>query len=117
MNNPVLDKAKSHFADIANKGMESVEVPEWDTTVYWKVGGLNFASQAKIIELQQSGKTAEALVDMLIMRALNEDGKRMFKMGEKTVLMQAVDPNIILKIVTEMGASDNVLDDEDPMGN
>jgi hypothetical protein len=115
--NPVLDKAKSHFADIANKGMDSVEVPEWDTTVYWKVGGLNFASQSKVIELQQQGKTAEALVEMLIMRALTEDGKKMFKLAEKTVIMNAVDPNVILKIVTAMGDSDNAHEDEDPVGN
>ena len=116
MSNPVLDNAKSHFSKIANKGMESLEVPEWETTVYWKVGGLNFASQSKILEQQQAGKTAEALVDMLIMRALDEDGKRMFKQGEKVILMNNVDPNVILKIVTAMGQSDAV-DDEDPVGN
>lgn len=115
--NPVLDKAKSHFATIANKGMDSIEVEEWDTTVYWKIGGLNFASQAKVIELQQSGKTAEALVEMLVMRALTEDGKKMFKPAEKTIIMNSVDPNVILKIVTAMGESDTALEDEDPVGN
>lgn len=115
--NPVLDKAKSHFAEIANKGMESLDVPEWGTTVYWKTGGLNFASQAKVIELQQSGKTAEALVEMLLMRALDENGKRMFKTAEKTVIMNQVDPNVILKIVTAMGESDTALEDDDPVGN
>jgi hypothetical protein len=114
--NPVLDKAKSHFAEISNKGMESLEVPEWDTTVYWKVGGLNFASQSKVLELQQSGKTADALIEMLVMRALNEDGKRMFKLAEKTIIMNSVDPNVILKIVTAMGQSDNV-EEEDAVGN
>ena len=59
----VLTKAKSHFAEISNKGMESFEVPEWDTTVYWKVGGLNFASQSAVIELQNAGKSADALVE------------------------------------------------------
>lgn len=114
--NPVLDNAKAHFSKIANKGMDSIEVPEWDTTIYWKIGGLNFASQSKILEQQQAGKTAEALVDMLIMRALNEEGKKLFKPAEKTIIMNSVDPNVILKIVTAMGQSDAV-DDEDPVGN
>jgi len=115
--NPVLDKAKSHFATIANRGMESMHVPEWDTTVYWKIGGLNFASQSKVIELQQSGKTAEALVEMLIVRSLNEDGKKMFRPAEKVVIMNSVDPNVILRIVTEMGQTDADDLDEDPVGN
>ena len=116
MSNPVLETAKSHFATITNKGMESLEVPEWDVTVYWKVGGLNFASQSKVLELQQSGKTADALVEMMIMRALDADGKKMFKSAEKTIIMNNVDPNCILKIVTAMGESDNNVD-EDIVGN
>tara|TARA_B100001057_G_scaffold495832_2_gene595742 strand:- start:207 stop:617 length:411 start_codon:yes stop_codon:yes gene_type:complete len=113
----VLDKAKSHFAEISNKGMESYEVPEWETAVYWKVGGLNFASQSAVIELQNAGKSADALVEMLIIRALDKDGNKMFSKMEKPVLMNQVDPNIILKIVTAMGETDKASDLGDPVGN
>jgi hypothetical protein len=117
--NPVLSKAKTHFAEISNKGIDNLHVPEWDTTVYWKVGGLNFASQSKIIELQQKGQSAEALIEMLIMRALNKDGKKMFRPLEKPILMRDVDPNVILQIVTAMGESDKnyEVEHEDPVGN
>lgn len=115
--NPVLDKAKAHFAQVANKGMQSLEVEEWDTEVYWKIGGLNFAQQSKVIELQQAGKSAEALVEMLILRALDGEGKRLFKPAEKVMLMNSVDPNVILKIVTAMGESDTAFAEEDPVGN
>ncbi len=117
--NPVLSKAKTHFAEISNKGMDSMHVPEWDTTVYWKIGGLNFASQSKIIELQQKGQSAEALIEMLIMRALQQDGKKMFRPMEKAILMKDVDPNVILQIVTAMGESDKNFEaeHEDPVGN
>lgn len=117
--NPVLSKAKTHFAEISNKGMDSMHVPEWDTTVYWKIGGLNFASQSKIIELQQKGQSAEALIEMLIMRALQQDGKKMFRPIEKAILMKDVDPNVILQIVTAMGESDKNFEaeHEDPVGN
>ena len=108
----VLSKAKLHFAEISNKGMESFEVPEWDTTVYWKVGGLNFASQSAVIELQNAGKSADALVEMLLIRALDENGNKMFSKMEKPVLMNQVDPNVILKIVTAMGESDKVAEKE-----
>lgn len=106
----VLNRAKEHFKEMANQGTVNVDVPEWGTTVYWNIGGLNFAQQSKVIELQQSGKSAEALVEMMIMRALDADGKRMFKLAEKTEIMREVDPNVILKVVTAMGDSDTELD-------
>ena len=106
----VLSKAKEHFKEMANQGTNNVDVPEWGTTVYWNIGGLNFAQQSKVIELQQNGKSAEALVEMMIMRALDSEGKRMFKLAEKTEIMREVDPNVILKVVTAMGDSDTELD-------
>ncbi len=113
----VLSKAKEHFKEIANQGMASIEIPEWQVTVYWKIGGLNFASQSKIIELQNSGKSAEALVEMMIMRALDADGKKMFKLAEKTELMREVDPNVILKVVTAMGDSEEDVVSGEPEKN
>jgi hypothetical protein len=113
----VLANAKKHFHSLNSGEMESLEVPEWGTTVYWKKGGLNFAQQNKVIELTNQGKTAEALVEMLILRALDEDGKKMFKAVEKNEIMREVDPNIILKIVTVMGADDDTVSAEDAVGN
>ena len=102
-----LNKAKAHFREIANKGTGNIKVPEWDTTVYWKIGGLNFASQNKIMELTNQGKSAEALVEMLILRSLDENNKKMFKLMDKQEIMREVDPNVILKIVSAMGADDD----------
>jgi hypothetical protein len=102
-----LTKAKQHFREIANKGTGSIVVPEWDTTIYWKIGGLNFASQNKIMELTSSGKSAEALVEMLILRSLDSEGKKMFKLMDKQEIMREVDPNVILKVVSAMGADDD----------
>tara|TARA_R110000822_G_scaffold55455_1_gene140981 strand:- start:215 stop:568 length:354 start_codon:yes stop_codon:yes gene_type:complete len=115
----VLNTAKQHFKEIANKGTAHIDIPEWGTVVYWNISGLNFAQQSKVIELQQSGKSAEALVEMMIMRAMDADGKRMFKLAEKTEIMREVDPNMILKVVTAMGDSDTEADDElsDPVKN
>ncbi len=109
----VLSTAKEHFKEIANQGQAHLDVPEWGTVVYWNISGLNFAQQSKVIELQQKGKSAEALVEMMIMRALDDKGQKMFKLVEKTELMRDVDPNIILKIVTAMGDSD--LETDDPV--
>ena len=80
---------------------------------------MNEFTPEQLIELQQKGKSAEALVEMMIMRAMDADGKRMFKLAEKTEIMREVDPNMILKVVTAMGDSDTEADDEldDPVKN
>lgn len=113
----VLANAKKHFHSINSNEMDSMEVPEWQTTVYWKKGGLNFAQQSKVIELTQQNKVAEALVEMLILRALDSDGKKMFKIVEKQEIMREVDPNIIMKIVTAMGEGDEPVTPESALGN
>ena len=113
----VLNKAKKHFHSLNSGDLNSIEIPEWETTVYWKSGGLNFASQSKVIELTNAGKTAEALVEMLVLRAIDSDGKKMFKQVEKNEIMREVDPDIILKIVTAMGETEEDINPDDALGN
>jgi hypothetical protein len=114
----VLQKAKKHFHSLNSGELNSIDVPEWETKVYWKMGGLNFAQQSKVIELTNAGKTAEALVEMLILRAMNADGKKMFKQVEKNEIMREVDPDIILKVVTAMNdVEEDVVSAEEALGN
>lgn len=97
----VLDKAKNHYQTILSGGLQSIEVPEWETTIYFKPV-TNFTVEQKIIELHSKGKTVEALVESLIQRALDADGKRLFTTADKVTLMREVDPNVIVSIVTKM---------------
>lgn len=101
MPNKVLDKATKHFADVVSGTLNEYYVEEWDETIYYK-NGTNFAQEAKVIELQNKNKSAEALVQVLINRALDKDGKKLFADAEKAVLMNSVDPSTILKIVGKM---------------
>ena len=97
----VLSQAKEHFrAQLAN-GMKEISVPEWNTTIYYKPQ-TTFAQQSKVIKLHSEGKLAEALVETLMYRAFDKDGKNMFNFGDKDTLMREVDPNIIIRICTAM---------------
>lgn len=107
MSKEILDKAKSHFREVMSGDLHSFYIDEWDTTFYYKKGS-NFKQEAKIIELQNQGKTAEALIQMIVNRCLDADGKRVFTEASKTELMNSVDPEVIIKIV---GALSNI--DED----
>ena len=97
----ILDKATSHFREKLSADMQSVVVPEWDAKIYFKAS-VTLKEQSKLIELASQGKTVEALVETLIVKARNEDGTRMFAMPDKVTFMNEVDPNVIIRVVGEI---------------
>lgn len=103
----VLDAAKAHMRDKIGAGLKGpIAVPEWETEVWYKPA-TTFHQESKVIELQQAGKTVEALVQTLINRALDKDGKHIFKLADKFELMRAVDPAVILRIIQGMNDEDD----------
>lgn len=106
----MIDKATAHFEEVLAQGLQGpIEVPEWDAKIYYKPS-TTMHEEAKIIELTQQGKTTEALVQTLIMRARDEDGKPVFTGADKLKLMRGVDPKVILRIVTLMGSDNEDID-------
>jgi hypothetical protein len=113
--NRLIAKATAHFETILAGGLKGpIAVPEWDQNVYWKTT-TTMAEEARVIELTQSGKTTEGLVVQLIIKALDEDGKHLFDMGDKPALMNRVDPAIILRVVTSM--NNDIAEEETKSGN
>jgi len=110
----VIDKATAHFKDVISQNMRAVEVPEWETTLYFKPA-VSFAQEQKVIQLHSEGKQVEALVESLITRACDQDGKRVFSPADKATLMNRVDPAVILRVVNEM--NNEVEDLEGDLGN
>jgi len=106
----VINSATKHFKEALSHDMRSVEVPEWETTLFFKSVS-NFADEQKVVQLHSDGKLVEALVESLISKARDADGKRVFKGADKTTLMHEVDPTIIMRIVTEMNGEQVSEDD------
>ena len=103
----VLDKATEHFRSRISGDMKKITVPEWACDIYFK-SSTNLKEQAKLIELSQAGKTVEALVESLIMKARNADGTKMFGMPDKMIFMNEVDPTVIIRVVSEINEVNNV---------
>jgi len=97
----IMDNATQHFKEQLSGGLLSIEVPEWGATIWFKPA-FTFAQQEKIIQLSNEGKMVEAMIETLIVRSLDKDGKRLFTHASKTRLMNEVDPNIIIRVVGEM---------------
>ena len=94
----VLDKATKHFQDLVQNNLKEFYVEEWDSTVYYRPT-LTWREQSKILDLTTNGKTGEALIETLIIRCLDENGKPLFNGPDRVTISNEVDPAIILRIV------------------
>lgn len=116
-NAAVLARAKQHFKDILAGGLKGpIHVPEWECDIWYKAA-TTFAQESKIVELTASGKTVEALVEALIMRALDHDGAPIFGKADKPELMRSVDPNVIMRIMAEMNDTESAANTEAAVKN
>lgn len=101
MTNKVLERATQHFRTKISGEMRKVTVPEWECDIYFKPAN-TLKEESKLVELAQQGKTVEALVETLIIKARNADGTKMFSPVEKVVFMNEVDPNVLIRVVSEI---------------
>jgi hypothetical protein len=102
MNKPI-DKITAHFRNKISGEMSSIYVKEWDLKIYFKTSN-TLSEESKLIELAQRGKTVEALVETLIIKSRNEDGTKMFTAADKSVFMNEVDSQVLIRVVGEMNA-------------
>ena len=100
----VLENIKSHYRSKLSGELQKITVPEWKTDIYYK-SAHSFAVESKVIELQQAGKTVEALVESIILKALTPDGKPMFGKFDKNALMHEADPNVLMRIAAVLNAT------------
>lgn len=110
-----IDRATAHYKEMLASDLKGpIKVPEWDLDVYWHPSA-TMAEESVIIELTQAGKTTEALVMTLILKAKDADGNKLFEIGDKLRMMKAVDPAVILKVVSAMNTTTE--NAEDALGN
>lgn len=107
----ILEKATAHFRNKISGSMRKIHVDEWDCDI-WVRNSSTLKEEAKILELSQQGKTVEALVESIITKARNEDGSKVFNMADKITFMNEVDPNVIIKIASEInGVAQETVED------
>ena len=99
----VIDIAKSHFDNI---GVQSMEVSEWKdgddkpVTLYWNP--ITLLEKDRLLKKSQSLNDVAILADVLIMKALDKDGKKVFKLSDKETLMHKADPDVLTRIASKM---------------
>ena len=111
----ILEVAKTQFRDRMSGKLQFSNVPEWlvdgkETVIYYKPS-MNFKDQGEVLKLHGEGKQAEAVAMTFILRAMDEDGAKLFKRSNMTELMRQIDPDIISRVVSEMGGDDPEFED------
>jgi hypothetical protein len=99
----ILERAKTHFENI---GVQSIEVAEWTdddgkpTVIYWNP--LNLFEKNKLFKKSDNMNDVSILADIVVMKSLDKDGKKIFKLDDKMDLMTKVDSDVLSRIATAM---------------
>lgn len=105
----IKEKALAHFKSKLAGDMNKLHVEEWDCDIYYRSTS-SMSTEAKILKLTTEGKTAEALVESIVQKSLDADGKRVFHDTDRSHLMNEVDPTVLVKVATALNnaSSDSV---------
>lgn len=109
----VLERAFKQFRDkVAAAEIFHIEVPQWPdeqnnpTRIYFlPLGALRTEIYSKVFDLIRKS-TVESAVDILILRALNDDKTAMFKPVHRLEMLKKMDPEVLLEIISKMGDLD-----------
>jgi hypothetical protein len=88
----LIDTAVSHFS---SKAVRSIEVPEWETTLYAK--NLTLDDKAKWFR-RADGDTTDFMVYSLIFGLQDANGEQVFTIEDKHNLRKNADPVIVSRL-------------------
>ena len=100
----VIDNATNHFKEQENR---IIEVKEWNAKFLIKPMTLD--EQRRLLDKTKTNQV-EAMVDLIVMKCLNEDGTKAFKLEDKKNLMTEADPNVVVDLVNKIGVTTTIED-------
>lgn len=108
----ITDKISKHYQSSIAGELKKIHVEEWDTDVYYKTT-YPLSVESKIIELQAQGKTVEALVESIVLKSRDANGKRLFQDADRIKLMMEADPLVVIKVATAINNAKMAYGQED----
>lgn len=95
-----IDLIKEHFASL---GTKKIEVPEWKLTVYATPVTL---SEKNRLYRKSRDSDMELLVDILIMKACDANGQKLFTLEHKITLLNRADSNVLARVANAILADE-----------
>jgi len=105
----LLENVTKHFAS-----RRSLRVPEWDATIFWSP--LTAREQASISGMSKgmSDSSQKAMIRMLVAKAEDSEGKKLFEPQDIDVMVEKADFTVIGRLV---GAMTGLIDSEEVVKN
>lgn len=106
----VIDQVRAHFDAQA---VRQIDVPEWGAdgtplTIHFRP--LNLAEKQRILRAGDNEGRLMSLIEALLIKALDAEGKPLFTIADKKFLRERADPDVIARVVAEMMASASIED-------
>ena len=86
-----IELVREHFAAL---GTRSIEIPEWKLTIYSTP--VTLAEKNRLYR-KAKDNDMELLVDVLISKATDKDGNKLFNVDHRMTLLHKADSNLIAK--------------------
>ena len=99
----IKENAKNQFRDKLSGELNSIEVPEWGDTIYYK-NAINGS-------LYDKGQIVESVCMSLIMRALDKDGVAIWKPSELIEMMREYDIDVVSRVVEVIADKETTVDE------
>ena len=106
----IKENAKLQFSEKLSGELNSIDVPEWGDTLYFK-NAINGKKQGQIMSLYDKGKIVESVCMSLIMRALDKDGNAIWRPAELVEMMREYDIEVISRVVEQIADNQATVDE------
>lgn len=96
-----IERAKAHFAE---QDVKVIEVPEWgedDKPLRIFSKPLTLAETSKLYKMSKEDDLT-MMAYVLIYKALDENGDKLFDLGDKNALLNSVDREILVSVATQI---------------
>ena len=101
-----IDLVREHFN---NLGTKRIEIPEWKLVIF--SSPMTLAEKSRVYKKSQNNDM-DLLVDILIMKATDESGKKLFTIEHKPTFLNKADSNVVARVANEILADSSAkLDD------
>ena len=106
----IKENAKLQFSEKLSGELNSIDVPEWGDTIYFK-NAINGKKQGQIMSLYDKGKIVDSVCMSLIMRALDKDGNAIWRPAELIEMMREYDIDVISRVVEQIADNQATVDE------
>lgn len=97
----ITDKISKHYQKSIGGELIKYHCEEWDADIYYR-STYPLKDESKILQLQSEGKTIEALVESIVVKAKDKDGNRLFQDADRIKLMHEADPMTVVKVASQI---------------